>query len=247
MGHNIMENLHEGHRNRLKARFLSEGLDSFNDHNILELVLFYALPRKDTNEIAHALINRFGSYAAVFKASVEELRTVPGIGEHAAILIKLFLPVSRRYLHERSEKGRPICDTLDKLLRFAEEEYAGVRLEETRVLLLDSSLRIIDCVKISDGLENAAELQARRLVEAAIRRDAPMAVLMHNHPGGRKLPSGEDYESTLRLVSICETMGIKLLEHVLITNEIIPILHWARSGAGKEVLSREGRPIQAEK
>lgn len=242
-----MENPHEGHRNRLKARFLAEGLDSFSDHNVLELVLFYALPRKDTNEIAHALVKRFGTYAAVFEASVEELCTVPGIGEHAATLIKLFLPVARRYSRERSEKERRVCDTLDKLLRYAEEEYAGVRLEETRVLLLDSSLRIIDCVKISEGVSDTAEIRTRRLVEAAIRAEAPMAVLMHNHPGGKKLPSGEDYEATLRLVSVCETVGIKLLEHLLITNEIVPILHWARSGAGKEVLSREGRPLQAEK
>jgi DNA repair protein RadC len=232
----MMTNPHEGHRSRLKARFLTEGLDSFSDHNVLELILFYALPRMDTNEIAHALVNRFGSYRAVFEASVEDLCTVPGIGVHAATLIKLFVPVARRYLLECSEKDRPVCDTLDKLLRYAEEEYAGVRLEETRVLLLDSSLRIIDCVKISEGTEDTSEIKTRRLVETAIRAGAPMAVLMHNHPGGRNIPSGEDYEATLRLVSLCETVGIKLLEHLLITSEIVPILHWARSRAGQEAL-----------
>lgn len=242
-----MSSVHDGHRDRMKARFLAEGLDSFSEHNVLELLLFYSIPRKDTNEIAHALINRFGSLNGVLEASVEELTTVPGVGEHSAILIHCILPIAYRYIRAHADASVEICDTVEKLVRYAKMQYTGIRRETTKLLLLDNALRILDCVDLTEGSADRTDLDARRIVEVAIRRGAPMVVLMHNHPGGRRLPSGEDYEATLRLCNICEAVGIRLLEHLLIAEEVTPILHWARSSAGKEYLANEGRSLQAEK
>ena len=125
------KNPHEGHRAKLRKRFLAEGFDSFEDHNILELLLFFAIPRKDTNEIAHALIRRFGSFSRVFEASVEELRSVEGVGEHAAYLLKTYPAVAKRYYKDRFKAGKRLPEYRlmgqELVLQFAGEETTVFR------------------------------------------------------------------------------------------------------------------------
>ena len=120
---NSAKNPHEGHRSKLKKRFLTQGLTGFEDHNILELILFFAIPRRDTNVIAHELLNKFGSFSRVFEASVEELCSVDGIGEHAAHLIKTYPAVAKRYYQDRfkEEKKLPMYHQMgqDLVLQFA--------------------------------------------------------------------------------------------------------------------------------
>ncbi|MBO5110876.1 MAG: RadC family protein [Clostridia bacterium] len=230
--------LHTGHRERLKARFLAGGFDSFSDHNVLELLLFYAIPRKDTNEIGHELIRRFGSLAGVLEASVEELMTVKGIGRHAAILIHSILPIAFYYVRSRSDAAMGICDTVEKLIQYAKAQYVGTFKETAKLILMDNHLRVMDCVTLAEGAASRANFDARKIVETAILRHAAMVVLMHNHPGGHPVPSGEDYEATVRLGTVCEAVGVKLLEHLLVgEEETVPILHWARTPAGQDALA----------
>lgn len=218
--------MHKNHRKRMKERFLAEGLESFSEHNVLEFLLFFAIPRKDTNEIAHKLIDIFGSLAKVLDANVEDLMQVGDIGEHAAILLKTYPQIAHLYVTDSAAKGRPACDTVEKLCRYAVEQYVGITEEVTKLLLLDNTLRVIGCADIGEGSPNQSGFRARKMVETAIRRGASTVVLMHNHPDGRLFPSDEDLETTFRLQNVCEAMEIKLLEHVLVAGgEALPILH----------------------
>ena len=223
-----MGGLHEGHRGRMKERFLKEGLDSFSDHQVLEMLLFFALPRRDTNEIAHTLIRRFGSLAGVLEAPAELLATVDGIGMHAATLIKSILPIANRYVRARAKATYEACDTVEKLTRYAKEQYVGVHVETAKLVMMDNALHIIDCVKLAEGSGCRARIDTRRIVEITLQYGASMVVLLHNHSGGRAYPSGDDLEATLRLRSVCDAIGVHLLEHLLITEEdVIPVLRIA--------------------
>ncbi len=158
---------HDGHRARMKARFVRSGLDNFDDHSVLELLLFYAVPRRDVNELAHALLDHFGTLDAVFEASFEDMMRVPGVGENVATLLTLVPQVSRRYqLAKRRQQ---------KLLRSSEEAgqylvplYLYERAEVVYLLCLDAKGGLISCREVGRGVVNAAEVSVRTIVETAL-------------------------------------------------------------------------------
>ena len=131
-------NPHEGHREKLKRRFYKEGLENFEDHNVLELILFFAIPRKDTNDIAHALLDRFGSFSRVLEADVKELCEVPGVGEHAAYLIKTYPAVSKRYYKDRFGKRKKLPE-YEELGQDLVLHFAGLSQEEVYLLFYSHS------------------------------------------------------------------------------------------------------------
>ena len=135
--------MHENHRERVKKRFLSSGLDDFAPHNVLELLLFYAVPQKDTNQTAHLLIDRFGSLDKVFDATVEELKEVNGIGDHAATLIKLIPALARRYAIEKNKEGL-VFNNVDTMGQYFVSQYIGVTVETVLLLSLDNKFNAID-------------------------------------------------------------------------------------------------------
>ena len=188
--------VHDGHRERMKSRFVEAGLDGFNDHNALEMLLFYAVPRKDTNELAHRLLKQFGSLASVFEAKHEELMRVDGIGENAATLIKLIPEVSRRYLLTKSLPTKVIRRSEDAGAYFVAKFMYEVN-EICYALLLNSSNGIIACKEISRGVVNATEVG-------------------HNHPGALPLPSKEDEYCTRLVKKALELVDIKLLDHIIV-------------------------------
>lgn len=207
--------VHDGHRERMKSRFAEAGLDGFNDHNALEMLLFYAVPRKDTNELAHRLLKHFGSLAAVFEASHEELMRVDGIGENAATLIKLIPEISRRYLLTKSLPNKVIRRSEDAGAYFVAKFMYEVN-EICYALLLNSSNGIIACKQISRGVVNATEVGIRMLVEAAIKNNAVSVIIAHNHPGALPLPSKEDEYCTRLVKKALELVDIKLLDHIIV-------------------------------
>lgn len=216
--------MHEGHRNRLKDRFLREGLDGFEPHNVLELLLFYSIPQKDTNELAHLLIEKFGSLSAVFDAAPEALMSVPGIKGHSAVLLKL-IPELARYYYSAADETHEQYDNVDKIGKMLINKYLGVNSETVFLLLLDNKFKLIDCVKIHEGSVNSVQISPRKLIEQAIMKRASMAVLSHNHPGGMPIPSSEDINTTCVLKSAFDLVGITLLEHVLVAqNRYVPLL-----------------------
>ncbi len=221
--------LHEGHRERLKGRFLSEGLESFEIHNILELLLFYSIPRKDTNEIAHELLDRFGSLAGVFDASFDELITVDGVKENTATFLKLIPQVAKKYMLSE-HNDQELFDTADKIGRFFRDLYIGETKEAVYALFLNNRYEKLGVKKIFTGSVNSSHISTRSIVDEVVRLDASMVVLAHNHPNGRITPSSEDIDTTNTLLSTLRALDICLLEHFLIANnEYVPIMFYTSS------------------
>ena len=221
----IEQNLHKGHRTRLKERFLRENIDHFEEHTALELLLFYAIPYKDTNELAHRLIARFGSIAEVMSASVEQLIEVEGMGEHAATLLRLLPEFARVYLRDGRE-DMPVCDNVEKLGRMLVGIYKGISAESVHLTLLDSRYRVIRVEKIHDGSVNSVAVDNRHLAQLAMTHRAAMVVLSHNHPSGIPIPSDEDMFTTHRISSMFELLGITMLEHIIVVGEqYMPVMH----------------------
>lgn len=213
------ENPHKDHRERVRKEFLANGFsDSTPPHKILELLLFFAIPRKDTNEIAHALLNRFGSISAVMEASPEELMRVDGIGESAATLIKLLLPIYRKYSSEKGVKTSQI-NSIDELGDALLKKYIGYTTEVFTIVTLNSKGSVIAFDVVGEGDVSSIGVSTRTIVEKVIERKAVAAVICHNHPNGNALPSNADLESTRRYVTALAHIGVQLLDHIIIADD----------------------------
>lgn len=210
--------IHSGHRQRLKQRFLREGLEHFDDVNALELLLFFALPRQDTNPTAHALLQQFGSLAAVLEAPAEALAQVPGVGEHAAVLLKLTTAMSRRYMVSRQE-ARPILSSVSQCGDYLVPRFFGLRDENVCLLCLDAKCKVISCQLVGQGSVNSAGVPIRRIVEYALNANATSVVLAHNHPSGIALPSEDDVAATARLAAALNGVGIILADHIIVADD----------------------------
>ena len=208
--------MHKEHRKRVKDRFLKEGLENFEPHNILEMLLFYSIPQKDTNETAHLLLDRFGSISAVFDASYQDLMTVPGIKEHSATLIKMIPQIAQKYVADKNDDSGLILSSIDKIERFFKNKYISATNEIVYLLLLDNKLKIIDCIKLHEGSVNSSAITMRSVVEAALRNNASSVVLAHNHPQGIVVPSPDDIYTTENVKNALSLMGINFLAHILV-------------------------------
>ena len=211
-------NLHAGHRSRVKEEFLRCGLDSFPEHRVLELLLFYAIPQGDTNELAHKLMERFGSLAGVLDASVEDLCAVPKVGEHTAVLLSMIPELCGRYVASRSDLG-VIVDCSARVREVLEPYFFGARNEMVYVLCLDGKRKVLGVRKITEGSINAAEVTTRRITEEAVSLRASAVILAHNHVSGIAIPSGEDCATTRYLKQVLEPIGIELLDHVVFCDD----------------------------
>ena len=209
--------VHDGHRARKKAQFREFGLDPFADHEVLELLLFYAIPRIDTNPIAHRLLERFGSLDAVLSAPTEELEEVEGMGAQAATLLSLLLPVVRRGFLNPKKSGIALSST-EQLGRYFCSLFIGVRQEIFYEACLDAKGKLLRCYKLSEGSADAVMLNVRRVVENAIRSNARAVALSHNHPSGVALPSSDDNTATLMAYDALRTVGIELVDHIIVAD-----------------------------
>lgn len=219
------KNVHEGHRVRLKNKFLQNGFDGFEHHNILELLLFYSIPRKDTNEIAHELLNHFGSLKNVFNAEFKDLIAVKGISENSATLIKMIPKIAQEYMNDSLKEGN-IFDSASKIGRYFVNKYLGEKTEIVYAMLLSNNFELISVVKIHEGSVNSAQIHARKIVDAVIKHNASMVVLAHNHPNGTVCPSHEDINTTADLMSLLKTLDINLIEHFVIAgNEYSTVIY----------------------
>ena len=209
--------IHDGHRQRLKNRFLNEGLDNFEPLQVLELLLFYAIPRQDTNPIAHALLDHFGTLAQVMEAPVEELRKVPGMGDSAATFLSLVTSASRYYLKVESRKN-DILTNVEQYGKYLLHCFYGKRNETVFLLCLDAKCKVLACKEVGEGSVNSAAVPIRRIVEMALAANATTVVLAHNHPSGLALPSGEDRLTTRRLAVALAAVDIELADHLVVAD-----------------------------
>lgn len=209
--------IHEGHRQRLKERFRSEGLDSFTDVQVLELALFYCIPRKDTNPIAHALLEHFGSLSQVLEASVEELQKVNGISENAAVYLSMLTQIGRYYLVERSQR-EVILPTIDKCGAYLVPYFFGRPTETVFLLCLDAKCKVLCCREVGQGSVNSAGISIRKIVETALGANATTVVMAHNHPSGLALPSPEDIQTTRRVAAALQAVEVNLADHIVVAD-----------------------------
>lgn len=210
--------IHDGHRQRLKDRFRKEGLDGFSDVQTLELLLFYCIPRRDTNPIAHALLERFGSLHQVLEAPLHELEKVEGIGEQASTLISLTRQLARSYGVSRSA-CQNILNTTSKCGAFLKPYFLGKREETVYLLCLDAKCKALGCTEVGRGSVNSAGLSIRRIVENALAVNATSVVLAHNHPSGLAIPSAEDVVTTRRVAMALQAVGIYLADHIVVAED----------------------------
>lgn len=209
--------LHEGHRERMRRQLRTSGMDSLSDVQVLEVALYYAIARRDTNEIAHALLRRFGSLSGVLEAPRSELLKVDGVGESAADLLQLFIQVERRHMMDRSNTEL-ILDTTGKCAQYLLPRFIGEEEEVVYLLCLDAKCKALDCALVHRGAVNVTAISVRKIVKAALDHNATSVVVAHNHPSGLALPSCEDRETTLVLKSALEAVGVALIDHVIVAD-----------------------------
>jgi DNA repair protein RadC len=227
------ENLHSGHRERLRKRFFDEGLDAFEDHQVLELLLFYAIPRSDTNPIAHRLLKRFGSLSAVLEADPKDLATIEGMGESAAAYLSMLPQALRRYMKGKASKGNPKLNDPDKAAKYVMPLMAGRTEEVFYVLCLDAQLKVNYAALVSSGTVKEAQILPRQVVEEAIRHKACSVILAHNHPSGTLKPSKSDIELTRQLMDALNHIDIKVQDHIIIAGT--EFLSFSKEGLMPEV------------
>ena len=227
--------IHKGHRQRLKDRFLREGLDNFEELYVLELLLYYCIPRVDTNPIAHALLDYFGSLTAVFEATPEELKRVPGIGDNAATFLALIPQVGRFYQIKRAQPG-DILHTISQCGNYLVPYFYGRENETVFLLCLDAKCKVLACKLVGEGSVNSANIPIRRVVEIALNTNATTVVLAHYHPSGLALPSHDDIQTTLRLARAMEAVEITLADHIVVAdNDFVSMTQSGYYRPGMEV------------
>lgn len=211
---NEVINLHKGHRDRVKDNFIKNGFQGFNEHQILELVLFYGYPRIDTNELAHKLINQFGGLNGVLNASIDELVNYGGITKNSAVLLKMIPSVIREY--KINETSNYIFNTTKKIITHFEGIYKGETEEKVYISIFDNELRLKKTVLITKGTLAFVPVQTRNLVYTILSNNSADVALAHNHPNSSSHPSDEDIMITNGLLSLLRSLGVNLLDHIVI-------------------------------
>lgn len=212
------KNLHDGHRERLKKRFVEDGLDSFSEHEVLELLLYYAIPRKDVNELAHRLIDRFGRLDVVFDAQLEALLEVEGVGLNTALLIKLMPQLNRRYQLSGITAKNCVLDTAEAAGKFFVSQFYAMKEETVYMACLDAKCRLLANDRIAESISGAVSgIELRDIVEKAIMNRAHSVVIAHNHPDGFAVPSTDDIKATRRITEALAAVEIKLADHIIIS------------------------------
>ena len=209
---------HEGHRERMRKQLKISGMDSFSDVQVLELLLYYAYARQDTNPIAHALLHRFGSLSGVLEAPVSELLKVPGVGPSAAELLALIPQLERRHLISRAGTQKILTSTAlcgQYLVPF----FHGAVEEQVYLLCLDAKCKVLDCILVQSGDVNSAGISVRKVIKAALAANATSVVLAHNHPSGVALPSEEDRQVTQIVKAALDAVDILLADHIIVADD----------------------------
>ncbi len=210
-------NPHKDHRKRMKQQFIRGGIDQYDPHQVLELLLFFAIPQRDTNPLAHRLLDHFGDLAAVLDADYEELCRIDGISEHSATLLVLCGELLSRYHKEK--KSRAKIATFDDIKDYMCAQLSNQKCETVLLMSLNNRCEMINCTVVRTGTITSAETSTRELVQVALRDRATAVVVAHNHPVGLALPSAEDVDATRVFVAAFKMMEIDVLDHIIVSQD----------------------------
>lgn len=210
--------IHDGHRDRIRQRYLRDGLDGFEEHEALEMLLYNCIPRKDTNDLAHRLINEFGSLSLVMSATPEQLKKVHGVGDVVANYLPFINDFQRFLFTKRKEADCKALLSLEECGEYLLPRFLGLRNEAVYMVCLDSKCKILGCKFLGEGSVNSASVPIRRIVEQALNMNASTVILAHNHPSGVALPSGEDVQTTRVLATALHAVDILLADHFVFSD-----------------------------
>lgn len=217
--------MHDEHRERMRERLLRDGADTLAPHETLEMLLYYSIPREDTNPTAHQLVKRFGSVSGALAADPVALCDVPGVGPKTATYLKVVNSVLRTCALEGQKTFR-VYDTPEKLCSFLVPLFTGQSVEHVYLLLFDNSMSMISCEHIAEGCVNCAPANLRKMMDVIVRHNASAVVMAHNHPKGLAIPSNSDWQMTETLKNFFSMVGVKLVEHYVIAgNQCMPIMY----------------------
>lgn len=217
------ENVHKGHRDRLKNKFLSYGEGVLSEHEFLELLLFFSVPQKDTNELAHKLIKEFGSFSQLIEADYELLRNIDGVKDHTACLLKVALSCASKYISQKNDISKTKI-TPSNIGTFAKNLFLGHNEEASYALLLDKDCYIKKVKCISTGTMTYTPMYPREVVKFALSQNEPYIIMIHNHPNGTPQPSEEDIETTKTLINALSYIDVRLVDHVIVAgNNIVSL------------------------
>jgi len=209
-----VQSIHAGHRERIRERLRTSGLSAFSEHEVLELLLTYAIPRQDVNPLAHELIAAFGSLSGVLDAHESELMRVKGMGKHAALLLTMMPQLMSRY--QLSSLGeRPTIVKLADARAYLAPLFIGASEEQIYMICLDQAGHVLHRSLLHTGTVDHVPLHPRTVVETALRHHAFSVILAHNHPSGVASPSQADLDVTGRIASALYMIGIQLVDHLI--------------------------------
>lgn len=208
---------HSGHRNRLREKYIEHGVEALAPHEVLEMLLFNAIPYRNTNDIAKILLDRFGSLSAVFDATLDQL-TEAGLTRNQAAFLKLIPDVTRLYALDKYDNPSKIID-LQRLPGYICDLFIGHESEEHVIfLLMDKKMKETYCGVVAKGDFSASAISMRKIIGLALNYGAAAAVLAHNHPSGFAIPSAEDYKATLQIRDSLRQIGVELLDHYVVAD-----------------------------
>ena len=210
--------VHAGHRQRVKERFLSEGLEKFDPHQVMEMLLFFGIPMKDTNELAHAVLNEFGSIYKALEASFADLRKIPGITDNAATLICFAGQLAKRYWVDRCDIGTILSDS-SKIGELVKYRLAGERDECVLLVSMDNRRKLLNCTRIAKGSVNLVDINIRRALRQALQDNATQVAIAHNHPNGHAYPSSADIRTTQMFAKALAVADIHLVDHIIVSED----------------------------
>ena len=212
-------NLHAGHRDRLKKRFDAVGERGFEDHTLLELLLFYGVPQKDTNPIAHRLIERFGSLPAVLEAPARELMQVEGVGENVARLLKVTQAMRCRCTQQQTARQKVVLNSSLKAGEYLCSLLQGRETEALLLVCLDAGKAVRHCERLASSVSDSISPTLRQIAQMCVNRNVHDIILAHNHPSGLVHPSREDIVMTRKAQDFLQEIGVNLLDHFVITDK----------------------------
>lgn len=206
---------HDKHRQRMRKKFFMHGLEGLPDHEVLEIVLYYAIDRMNTNEIAHRLIDKFGSFKNVVDAPAHDLMQVKGVGEVSATLLKLIPELCRLYFYQSSADHNRKIKTAEDAMEFLIPKFLGRNIEECYVLLLNKRLEVINSIHIASGNTKSVGIDYAKIVQTATMYNANFVIIAHNHLM-HDIPSDSDIANTYKLAENLSIVDIVLIDHIIV-------------------------------
>lgn len=208
-------NIHGGHRDRMRERFLKEGADGFADHELLEMLLYGVIPRGNTNEIAHRLLKEFGSFSNLLESDFKEIQKTAGVGERSALFFSLIFELIRRYEREKMEP-KPTLRSIQGSADYCRALVGNYPVERLYLLCMDNARRVIHTSKLAEGTISQVYVHPRTVLEKVMRFNASGVILCHNHPHGWIKPSKDDVELTVRIQEAMRLIDVEMVDHIII-------------------------------